>query len=103
MHGYLATVARDKIGFTVTGQTAAGGARYIQGLRGVMERNTMRYYLAVDAYLASLGVAAPEQFESRLRHWFDSSEQYAAQLHEMDRAQYLELKHREMQRQTTTP
>ena len=103
MHSFLATVAREKFGFTVTGRTAAGEPRYIQGMRGVMERNTMRYYLAVDAYLASLSVAAPERFETRLRYWFDSTEQYAAQLHEMNREQYLDLKHREMERQTAMP
>ena len=103
MHGFLATVAREKFGFTVAGRTAAGAPLYIQGMRGVMERNTMRYYLAVDAYLASLRVAAPERFEARLRYWFDSTEQYATQLHEMDREQYLDLKHREMARQMATP
>ena len=103
MHGYLATIAREKLGFTVTGRNAAGGPLYIQGLRGVMERNTMRYYLAVDAYLASLSVALPERFETRLGYWFDSTEQYTAQLHEMNRDQYLELKRREMERQTTMP
>ena len=103
MHGFLATVAREKFGFTIAGRTAAGGPLYIQGMRGVMERNTMRYYLAVDAYLASLNVAAPERFEARLRYWFDSTEQYAAQLHEMDREQYLDLKHRERERQTARP
>ncbi len=103
MHGFLATVAREKFGFTVVGRNATGGPLYIQGMRGVMERNTMRYYLAVDAFLASLSVAAPERFDARLRYWFDSTEQYAAQLHEMDREEYLALKHRERERQTAMP
>ena len=103
MHGYLATVARDKHGFTVSGQTSDGAPDYIQGIRGVIERNTMRYYLAIDAYLASMSVAPTLRFEQRLRYWFDSTERYAFQLHEMDRDQYVAMKHRELARQMVTP
>ena len=49
MQGYLATIGRNKVGFTVTGKLPNGQPTYIQGVRGVVERNTMRYYLAIDA------------------------------------------------------
>jgi hypothetical protein len=88
MQGYLATLGRDKVGFTVDG-----------GVRGVVERNTMRYYLAIDAYLASLGLQPAEQLEARLDHWFASTEQYPRQLHEMDRTTYLTMKRAEFRRQ----
>ena len=52
MKGYLATLGSDKVGFTPAGQ---GG--YIGGVRGVVERNTMRYYLAIDSYLDAPGAA----------------------------------------------
>jgi len=59
----------------------------------------MRYYLAIDAHLASLSAPADHQLEKRITTWFNSSERYARQLHEMDRAQYLEMKRGEYERQ----
>src|SRR5450759_5070071 len=45
MQAYLGTIGSDKVGFTV-GDTQADGQHspYIGGVRGVVERNTMRYY-----------------------------------------------------------
>ena len=71
------------------------------GLRGVAERNTMRYYLAVEAYLGALATAPALQLEKRLRDWFASTEQHPLQLHEMEREDYLTMKRREVQRQQT--
>jgi hypothetical protein len=84
---YLATIARSKVGFTRVGDSFVGG------VRGIAERNTMRYYLAVEAYLAS---ASPEK---RAAQWFDATERYARQLHELDRGDYLPMKRDEMRRQ----
>jgi hypothetical protein len=97
MQGYLATVGSGKVGFTQVqrGSTTA----YVDGMRGTVERNTMRYYLAIEAYLASLDKPPAQQLESRLRHWFDATEQYARQLHEMDKESYLAMKRAEYQRQ----
>lgn len=99
MRGYLATLGRDKVGFTVIGQMANGQPSYIQGVRGVVERNTMRYYLAIDAYLAALGLPPEEQLEKRLQRWYNGTDQYALQLHEVERVDYLEMKHKEYERQ----
>ena len=87
--GYLATSGSGKIGFTRVGNG------YVGGLRGAVERNTMRYYLAVDAYLGSLAQSPGRQFATRIASWFDATEQYRAQLHEMDRADYLAMKQSE--------
>lgn len=103
MQTYLSTVAREKVGFTVTGKDADGKPEYVGGVRGVVERNTMRYYLAIDAYLGSLRLPAGEQFDRRLKTWFDASEQYALQLHEMDQADYVTMKHAENERQHKAP
>lgn len=99
MQGYLATIGSDKVGFTVIGKHPNGQPGYIQGVRGVVERNTMRYYLAIDAYLAALTSSPNDQLEQRLRQWYDSTDQYARQLHELERDDYLEMKHKEYQRQ----
>lgn len=99
MHGYLATIGRDKVGFTVTGKLPNGQPAYIKGVRGVVERNTMRYYLAIDAYLAALTAPPQDQLEKRLQHWYNATDQYARQLHEVEQDDYLEMKRKEYQRQ----
>jgi hypothetical protein len=95
MQGYLATIGRDKVGFTRT----SNGSDYLGGVRGVVERNTMRYYLAIDAYLGALSAPAAQQFEKRLNNWFAATERFPRQLHEIERDQYLAMKRREYARQ----
>lgn len=99
MQGYLATIGRDKLGFSIVGRTADGQPVYLGGLRGVVERNTMRYYLAVEAYLGALSAPAPEQLEKRLNDWYAGVERYPLQLHELERDEYLDMKRQEIQRQ----
>jgi hypothetical protein len=99
MQGYLATIGRDKVGFTVTGKPSNGQPVYIKGVRGVVERNTMRYYLAIDAYLAALTAPPEDQLEKRLQLWYNGTDQYARQLHEVEREDYLTMKRSEYQRQ----
>jgi len=102
MQSYLATIGSSKVGFTEIG-TAGAPPTYVGGMRGVVERNTMRYYLAIDAYLGALSAPPAEQFEKRLQDWFSATERYPRQLHEIDRASYLDMKRREVQRQQTAP
>ena len=97
MQAYLATFARDKVGFTVVGHAADGTPRHVGGLRGALERNVMRYYAAIEAYIASLSAPAGEQREARLRHWYAYTRRYPAQLAE--EPGYLEQKHAEIARQ----
>lgn len=95
MKGYLATVGSDKVGFTATGKDAQGEPDYVGGVRGVVERNTMRYYLAIDAYLDAPGT---QNRDKRAALWFDGTEHYARQLHELDRTDYIEMKKKEFTR-----
>lgn len=92
MQSYLATAGRNKVGFSIVGRQADGTPQYIAGARGVIERNTMRYYLAIEAYLGALSLPAPQQFEKRLADWYAGVERYPLQLHDLERAEYLELK-----------
>lgn len=101
MQGYLATTGSDKVGFSVAGREADGSPKYVDNVRGVVERNTMRYFLAIEAYLGSLDVPASQQAEKRLQDWFAATEQYPRQLHEMERADYVAMKRKELQRQQT--
>lgn len=101
MRTYLATVGRDKVGFTVVGKKIDGQLDYIGGVRGVMERNTMRYYLAIEAFLASTREVPSVQLDKRLQSWFTAVERYPRQLNEMDRNAYLQMKRAEHVRQQT--
>ena len=99
MQTYLGTVGSSKVGFTVVGTASDGRPRHVGGLRGVVERNSMRYYLAIEAFLGALSAPSPAQLEKRLEDWFDAAERYPLQLHEMERSDYLEMKRREISRQ----
>ncbi len=100
MKTYLATLGSGKVGFTMTDATSSP-PEYIGGMRGVVERNTMRYYLAIDAYLGALAAPASVRLQKRLQGWFSATEQYPRQLHEVSRAAYLEMKRGEYLRQQT--
>ena len=99
MQGYLGTVGRDKVGFSVVDRAADGRPVYVGSMRGVVERNTMRYYLAIDAYLASLAAPPAERVDRRLRHWFNETERYPRQLREISQGEYIAMKRREIERQ----
>ena len=99
MQAYLGSAGRDKIGFTVAGTQADGQPQYIGGMRGVIERNSMRYYLAIEAFLGALSAPPQAQFEKRLRDGFVATERYPRQLHEMEQDAYLDMKRREHQPQ----
>lgn len=98
MQAYLATAGSGKIGFTVVGRDAQGQPIHVGGMLGATERNTMRYCLAVEAYVRSLSAPAESRVQKRLNDWFAATERYPKQLHEMDRGQYLAMKQRETQR-----
>ena len=90
--GYLATRGRDKVGFTVVASDDGGKPDYIGGPRGAVERNAMRLYLAIDAYLAALEDPIAQRRERSLRTWLDAIARYPRQLAEADRSTYLEAK-----------
>ena len=98
MQTYLATLGSAKVGFTILDRKD-GKPVYQAGVLGLLERNTMRYYLAIDAYLSAYSLPAADQFEKRIREWYASTERYAAQLHEMEQNEYLDMKRKEMRRQ----
>jgi len=101
MTTYLNTIGSDKVGFTPTADSTAAKPDYVGGVRGLVERNTMRYYLAIDAYLGSLSSPPDKRLEQRLTTWFNATEQYPQQLHEVDRQDYMKMKDDEYKRQQT--
>lgn len=101
MKTYLSTLGSGKVGFTTIVDQSTSQTEYIGGVRGLVERNTIRYYLAIDAYLSALSSAPDRRLEQRLTNWFNATEQYPRQLHEMERQEYMQMKYKEYQRQQT--
>jgi len=91
---YFATIGHDKIGFTVVANDKNGKPVYLGGVRGALERNAVRYYLALQASLDTLRLPQDQQFERRISRWYDLSAKYP-QLYEMDKEVYLYAKRRE--------
>jgi hypothetical protein len=89
---YLATAGRDKVGFTVIGAQPDGRSRHIGGVRGVVERNAMRYYAAIEAFLGARSGSPQVRFDKRVRDWHAMTELYPRQLREIGQAEYLEMK-----------
>ena len=87
MQTYLATSGSAKVGFS-----RDDSGQLVGGMRGVLERNTMRYFLAIDAFLDTLGAPEETRTQRRMAAWFDSTEKYPRQLHEMARGDYLGYK-----------
>jgi hypothetical protein len=97
MQAYLATIGRNKVGFSEV-EREGHAPELVRGMRGIMERNTMRYYLAIEAYLGSLSAPAERRVEKRLSDWYVASSRYPRQLHEMERNAYISMKTREVSR-----
>ena len=93
---YFAFGGRDRIGFTVERLDEEGKPVYVRGVRGMVERNAVRFYLALQACLE---VLETERLEARLARWFDLTERHPEQLRELDKATYLENKRRERDNQ----
>jgi len=102
MQFYLGTLGRHKVGFSLVPERAdrpAGVLKPVTGVRALLERNTVRYYLAVDAYLEALAVPPSQQLERRLLDWFAATEKHPRQLRELDWETYVQMKRLEVRRQ----
>jgi hypothetical protein len=90
LQAYLGTLGRGKVGFTATGRDPEGQPAYVSGVRGALERNTMRYYLAIEAHLAARTAPPRERGERALQHWLAAAGRHPKQLAE--EADYVERK-----------
>ena len=66
-----------------------------------MERNAVRYYLAVVSYRESRSVPDKASGEWRAQRWYGLTQTYAKQLHEVEPTDSLENKRREFAQQAT--
>ncbi len=92
---YLNTLGRSKVGFTREGTSFFGNPQFVRGQLGAAERNVVRYMFALQVTLQH----AEESFLDRAARWFDATEKYPRQLHELERESYLSIKARELENQ----
>ncbi len=98
MRAYFGTAGSAKVGFTVLEHDRDGQPVRVSDIRGALERNTMRYFLAIDAHLGARSVPPQARRERRLHDWFAATERYALQLHEVEQDEYLAMKRNEYER-----
>lgn len=96
-NGYLNTIGRNKVGFSRIEQE--GVLRPVSGIRGAIERNVMRYHLAIEAFLGSRSLPAASRYEASLVNWISQNNSFPLQLHEMEKDEYLTIKRREKDNQ----
>ncbi len=96
MQGYFATLGRNKVGFTKMGVNDNGVPRYVKGMQGLVERNAMRYFLAMQAYLSVLNLVPKDRFEQRINKWYDLTQRFKRQLYEVEKSNYIDIKRREL-------
>lgn len=97
MTTYFSTTGSDKIGFTVKDTDEKGHPVYVDGIRGVIERNSIRYLFAIQSYLSTLEGPYETRFYRKISGWFDLTERFHHQLYEMNKTDY--LKYKKMERQ----
>lgn len=89
---YLATLGRDKVGFSVVGSQPNGQPEHVRGQRGIVERNAVRYYFAIQGWMEALAWPPAQRLEQALVRWFELTERFPLQLHELERGEYLQSK-----------
>lgn len=99
IEAYLATLGRDKVGFTVTQHDDKNQPIYIKGVQGIIERNSMRYFLAIQATLDTFNISPLDKVDARFNKWYDLIQRYPRQLVEYSRADYLANKQAEYKNQ----
>jgi hypothetical protein len=96
MDAYFNTFGRNKVGFSTTGRDANGQPQYVRDLRGGLERNAMRYYLAIRSYLEVLALAPAQRMEQGLRRFVGYTERWPLQLKE--EPDFVDVKRRDIAR-----
>jgi len=89
---YLSTLGADKVGFSLR-RDESGEINFISGIEAIVERNVMRYFLALSVYMENTDT------DKMIKAWYLSTEKYARQLHEVKEAQYIKTKQLEFKQQ----
>ena len=100
LDGYLATIGRHKVGFTVTEYDDSNNPIYVKGLQGIVERNSMRYFIAIRTFLETINLDR-EQWDNRVQHWYQLAKRFERQFLEIHEREYIETKRKEFKLRET--
>ncbi len=92
---YFAVWGNRMIGFSKPARQSGPGNVYVRGLRGATERNIVRYYLAIIAYMDTVNDQEDQRFQDRINRWYDLTTRYKKQLYFADKDRYVALKRRD--------
>lgn len=87
MRFHFATSGRDELGFSSNTQGES-----VRGMRGAVERDVMRQFLAIEAHALSDDKRPEQRFEKSLDRWLAAIDHYPERLAETDPAHYREIK-----------
>jgi hypothetical protein len=99
MKTYFSIFGGGRIGFSVIGTDRDGNPVYVGGLRGAIESDVVRYYLAILAYMDTLKIPIEQRFEKRMSQWYDLTARYKRQLFKMEKEKYLTHKRQDQKSQ----
>ncbi len=92
---YFSTFGRSKVGFTITGTDDKDQSLYIGGPRGAIERNAVRYYLAIQSFMNTVRYPENSMFSMRINQWFDLTTRFPKQFSDLEKIDYLASKSKE--------
>ena len=101
MDAYLAGSGRDKVGFSVVDRQPDGRPIYVDGVRGVVERAAMRYYLAIESTAEALALPEAQRLDARLQRWYGGITRHPQLREQVGADEYVQMKRRESS--TTIP
>lgn len=101
LDGYLATIGRNKVGFTITDYDDSNNPVYVKGLQGIVERNSMRYFIAISSFLDT-SYLNREQWDNRVQHWYQLAKRFERQFMEIREKEYIETKRKEYRTREAT-
>jgi hypothetical protein len=99
MKSYFSIFGAGRIGFSVIDTDRDGNPVYAGGLRGAIESDVLRYYLAILAYMDTLKIPIEQRLEKRMSQWYDLTARHKRQLLEMEKEEYLTYKRQDQESQ----
>ncbi len=99
MRSYFALFGVRRAGFSIDSFDDKNGPVYVSGVKGAVERNVMRYYLAILAYFDAMKYPPEQRFEKRLSGWIGLSDRYTEQFPKIENEQYFDFKRLDLKNQ----
>ena len=99
MQTYLSTLGSAKVGFTVLDRKPTASRSTRPACSACSSATRCATTWRSTPTCRPTRCRRPSSRKRRIREWYASTERYAAQLHEMEQNEYLDMKRKEMRRQ----